>query len=61
MMGVCNGYFRRYIWFISAGIDNEESFSRDFINKYEMNENNSFGFDGTIEDYPYEYTKNLHL
>jgi len=37
------------------------------INKYNMNENNSFGFDGTIQNYPYNYTnkilfikKNIH-
>ncbi len=48
-----------YDLYISAGISNEESFSRDFINKYNMNEYNSFGFDGTIDKYPYEYTKNI--
>ena len=36
-----------YDCYISAGISYEESFSRDFINKYNMNEYNSFGFDGT--------------
>jgi len=56
-----------YDCYISAGISNEESFSRDFINKYDMNEYNSFGFDGTINHYPYDYTnkisfikKNIH-
>ena len=34
-----------YDCYISAGISNEESFSRDFINKYNMTEENSFGFD----------------
>jgi hypothetical protein len=48
-----------YDCYISAGISNEESFSRDFINKYNMNEYNSFGFDGTINSYPYNYTKNI--
>lgn len=48
-----------YDLYISAGISNEESFSRDFISKYNMNEFNSFGFDGTIHAYPYEYTKNI--
>ena len=37
-----------YDCYISAGISNEESFSRDFINKYNMNQNNSFAFDRTI-------------
>jgi hypothetical protein len=48
-----------YDCYISAGISNEESFSRDFINKYNMNEYNSFGFDGTIQNYPYHYTNKI--
>lgn len=50
-----------YDCYISAGISNEESFSRDFINKYNIHKNNSYGFDGTINDYPYEYTKNIQF
>ena len=48
-----------YDCYISAGISTEESFSRDFINKYNMNKTNSFGFDGTIHDYPYHYTDKI--
>jgi hypothetical protein len=48
-----------YDCYISAGVSNEESFSRDFIEKYNMNETNSFAFDGTIENYPYEYTNKI--
>jgi len=48
-----------YDCYISAGVSNEESFSRDFINKYNMNSQNSFAFDGTIHNYPYEYTKKI--
>lgn len=48
-----------YDCYISAGISNEESFSRDFINKYNMNITNSFAFDGTIKKYPRQYTKNI--
>jgi hypothetical protein len=48
-----------YDCYISAGISTEESFSRDFIEKHNMNENNSFGFDGTINDYPYHYTNKI--
>lgn len=48
-----------YDCYISAGISNEESFSRDFINKYKMNKNNSFGFDGTINNYPIKYTDKI--
>lgn len=48
-----------YDCYISAGISNEESFSRDFIHKYNMNKFNSFGFDGTIQSYPHQYTENI--
>jgi len=48
-----------YDCYISAGIGFEESFSRDFINKYKMNKYNSYAFDGTIDNYPYEYTNQL--
>lgn len=49
----------KYDCYISCGVSNEESFSRDFIKKYNMNKLNSFAFDGTIEDYPYEFTKDI--
>jgi len=49
----------RYDCYISAGIANEESFSRDFISKYQMNETNSYGFDGTINSYPHQFTTNI--
>jgi hypothetical protein len=48
-----------YDCYISAGVSNEESFSRDFIAKYNMNKYNSYAFDGTINDYPYEFTKDI--
>jgi len=48
-----------YDCYISAGISDEESFSRDFIEKYNMNKNNCFGFDGTINNYPHQYTKKI--
>jgi hypothetical protein len=50
-----------YDCYISAGISDEESFSRDFINKYNINKENSYGFDGTINDYPYYYTQNIQF
>jgi hypothetical protein len=50
-----------YDCYISAGISDEESFSRDFINKYNINKNNSYGFDGTINNYPYQYTENIQF
>ena len=48
-----------YDCYISAGINDEESFSVDLIEKYNMNEYNSFGFDGTIHSYPYHYTNKI--
>jgi hypothetical protein len=49
----------KYDCYISAGVSDEESFSRDFINKYDMNEENSYAFDGTIKKYPYHYTNKI--
>lgn len=48
-----------YDCYISAGVSNEESFSKEFIEKYNMNKENSFAFDGTIADYPYHYTDKI--
>jgi len=48
-----------YDCYISAGISNEESFTKDFKNRYEIDMSNCFAFDGTIEKYPYEYTKDI--
>jgi hypothetical protein len=48
-----------YDCYISCGISDEESFSRDFIETYNMKKENSFAFDGTISDYPYEYTNKI--
>ncbi len=48
-----------YDCYISAGVFNEESFSRDFIKLFKMNKNNSFAFDGTIDNYPYNYTRDI--
>lgn len=48
-----------YDCYISAGVSDEESFSRDFIKKYGMNKTQCFAFDATIKDYPYEYTQDI--
>jgi len=48
-----------YDCYISAGVSTEESFSRDFIERYQMTEYNSFAFDGTIHAYPYDYTNKI--
>ena len=47
-----------YDCYISAGISNEESFSRDFLNRYDTK---AFGFDGTIDAYPVEYTDKVRF
>jgi hypothetical protein len=48
-----------YDCYISAGVSDEESFSRDFIDYYNMNKKNSFAFDGTIQKYPVHYTNKI--
>ena len=48
-----------YDFYISAGISTEESFSRDFIELYNMNKHNCAAFDGTINKYPREYTDRI--
>jgi hypothetical protein len=48
-----------YDCYISAGIGGEESFSRDFIINNNLNCSNSFAFDGTIDVYPYHFTKDI--
>ncbi len=50
---------KQYDCYISAGVGYEESFSRDLIKKYKMNEYNSYAFDGTIKEYPHEFTKDI--
>lgn len=48
-----------YDCYISAGVSTEESFTKDFINKYNLDLFNCFAFDGTIDKYPHHYTKNI--
>ena len=48
-----------YDCYMSAGVSDEESFSRDFIKKFAMNKSQCYAFDGTIEDYPYNYTTDI--
>jgi hypothetical protein len=50
-----------YDCYISAGVNNEESFSKEFIEYYNMDLSNNYAFDGTIESYPHSYTKNIHF
>jgi hypothetical protein len=52
-----------YDCYISAGVSNEESFTRDFLKRYSgpcsLNETNCFAFDGTIVAYPTQYTDKI--
>ena len=56
VIGILEG---KYDCYISAGVSNEESFSRDFIEMYNMNKYNCAAFDGTIKNYPYQYTNKI--
>jgi len=50
----------KYNCYISCGINREESFTRDFLNEYNyIIKEKSYGFDGTILEYPIQYTKNI--
>jgi hypothetical protein len=51
----------KYDCYISAGISDEESFTGDFIKRYGISKENSYGFDGTIEEYPYQYTTDIQF
>lgn len=48
-----------YDFYISAGVSNEESFSRDFIELYNMNKHNCAAFDLTVDKYPKQYTNKI--
>ena len=56
VIGILEG---KYDCYISAGVSNEESFSRDFIEMYNMNKYNCAAFDGTIDNYPHHYTEKI--
>jgi hypothetical protein len=49
-----------YDCYISAGVSDEESFTRDFIKHYNLDLSKNYAFDGTIQAYPWQYTQNLH-
>ena len=48
-----------YDCYISCGVNNEESFTRDFIDFYKIPDGKMFAFDGTIDIYPYEYSTDI--
>jgi hypothetical protein len=49
----------KYDCYISCGVSNEESFTRDFLAKYNIPIQHCYAFDGTIHDYPWHYTPNI--
>jgi len=52
----------KYDCYISAGIAEEESFTKDFLQAHSyIGKENSYAFDGTIEDYPWEYTSEIQF
>jgi hypothetical protein len=48
-----------YDLYISCGVGDEESFSRDFINKYNFGKKNCFALDGTVDSYPVKYEQDV--
>ena len=52
----------KYDCYISAGIAEEESFTKDFLQAHSyIGKENSYAFDGTIDDYPWEYTSEIQF
>ena len=58
VFGDLNGTYDCYI---SAGISNEESFTRDFLQKYKISLPHNYGFDGTIRNYPSHYCQTIQF
>lgn len=58
VIGDLNGKYDAYF---SCGVSNEESFTEDFLNNYDISKSNCFAFDGTINDYPYQYTTSINF
>ena len=50
-----------YDCYISAGVNEEESFTRDFLPWSGLSCEHAYAFDGTIVGYPYKYTRNIHF
>lgn len=48
-----------YDCYISAGVGDEESFSRDFIKFNNMSSENSYAFDGSVADFPWQFTSDI--
>ena len=50
-----------YDCYLSCGVADEESFSRDFINKYKTNKQDNYAFDGSINKYPDNFTNEIQF
>lgn len=51
-----------YDCYISCGISDEESFTRDFLQSHSyLKKEHCYAFDGTIADYPWRYTKEIQF
>ena len=50
-----------YDCYISAGVNEEESFTRDFLPWSKLTAKDAYAFDGTIVGYPYHYTRDIHF
>jgi hypothetical protein len=58
---VFGGLNGNYDCYISAGISNEESFTRDFLQKYKIAMPHNYAFDGTIRTYPSQYCQTIQF
>lgn len=51
-----------YDCYISCGVSYDANFDRDILNVYKnLNKDNSFAFDGTIDDYPWFFTEKINF
>ncbi len=50
-----------YDCYLSCGVGNEESFTRDFLASYKLNKEDCYAFDGTVNDYPWDYTTSINF
>lgn len=50
----------RYDCYISCGISDNESFTRDFLQQHSyLKKEDCYAYDASIEDYPWKYTENI--
>jgi len=58
VIGELNGQYDAYF---SCGIAEEESFTRDFLKTYLIDNKDTFAFDGTINNYPSNYSSTINF